>query len=405
MTSIRGYTLFVKNKFKAFYFILFLSFGIIGPYRALYLSQKGFTGTQIGLLIGIVPILSIVFQPIWGALSDLLHTRRLILIIGCLGVSASMVGVALGTTFSANFLFFTLFSIFLTPIGPIVTAFVLDYLDEIEKPESLSLIRAWGSIGFGVSSLFLGSILMDQRLELFPWLLMGVYIILGVVSLTLPESNISFDQSDIKIKELFQLARNASFMIFLAGMVFIGATLLIANNFQTIFLLSLNASSLLIGITVALPALLEIPVLIVTPTLLKNFRLRQLIIAGAILMPIRWGLFYIIQNPGWMIPAQILNGIATVSIDIAGVSYIDNSIHPKWRATGQGLYTTAAFAIGPGIGNFIAGIILDRFNVRAIWGLNLILGIVGLILVFLALWYFSKPGKDLTIEPGDSLKV
>lgn len=381
----------MRIKFNAFYFILFLSFGIIGPYRALYFSQKGFSGTQIGVLIGIVPILSILFQPIWSALSDLFHTRRLLLVIGCLGVSASMMGIGLVDSFKANFLLFTVFSIFITPIGPIGTALVLDYLDEIEKPDSLSLIRVWGSVGFGVSSLLLGSFLMDQRLELFPWLLVGVYLLLGLVCLILPENKMEISQPDIKLKDLTQLSRNTSFMFFLGGMVFIGATLLIANNFQTIFLQWLNASSLLIGITVALPALLEIPMLIITPALLKKFRLRQLIIAGAVLMPIRWGLFYMIQSPGWMIPAQILNGVATISIDIAGVSYIDKSIPQKWRATGQGLYTTAAFAIGPGIGNFIAGNILDRFNVRAIWVLNLAFGLVGLMLVFFALWLFSRP--------------
>jgi PPP family 3-phenylpropionic acid transporter len=384
----------MRIKFNTFYFILFFSFGIIGPYRALYFSQKGFSGTQIGVLIGIVPILSILFQPVWSALSDLFHTRRLLLVIGCLGVSASMMGIGLVDSFKANFLFFTVFSIFITPIGPIGTALVLDYLDEIEKPDSLSLIRVWGSIGFGASSLLLGSFLLDQSLELFPWLLVGVYLLLGLVCLILPENKIDISQPDIKFKDLTQLSKNTSFMLFLAGMVFIGATLLIANNFQTVFLQSLNASSLLIGITVALPALLEIPMLIITPTLLKKFRLRELIIAGAVLMPVRWGLFYMIQNPGWMIPAQILNGVATISIDIAGVSYIDKSIPSKWRATGQGLYTTAAFAIGPGIGNFIAGAILDRFNVRAIWVLNIAFGLVGLLLVFFALWLFSGPVKN-----------
>jgi PPP family 3-phenylpropionic acid transporter len=237
----------------------------------------------------------------------------------------------------------------------------------------------------------LGSFLLDQRLELFPWLLVGVYLLLGLVCLILPENKMDISQPDINFKDLTQLSKNIPFMLFLAGMVFIGATLLIANNFQTVFLLSLNASSLLVGITVALPALLEIPMLLITPSLLKKFRLRQLIIAGAVLMPVRWGLFYLIQNPGWMLPAQILNGVATISIDIAGVSYIDKSIPSKWRATGQGLYTTAAFAIGPGIGNFIAGAILDRFNVRAIWVLNMALGLVGLMLVFFALWLFSGP--------------
>ena len=312
------------------------------------------------------------------------------LVIACLGVSASMVGVGLGTSFTANFIFFTIFSIFLTPVGPLVTAFVLDYLDEIDAPDDLSLIRVWGSIGFGVSSLVLGSFLMDQNLELFPWLLVGVYVLLGVWSLAFPKSRKDLPKSEINLNDLSQLAKNSSFMIFLAGMVFIGATLLIANNFQAVFLLSLNASSLLIGITVALPALLEIPMLMIAPKLTKNFQTRQLIIAGAVLMPIRWALFYIIQNPAWMLPAQILNGVTAISIDIAGVKYIDKSISPRWRATGQGLYTTAAFGIGPGIGNFVAGNILDRFDVRSIWGFNFILGLVGLVLVFLALWFFSS---------------
>jgi PPP family 3-phenylpropionic acid transporter len=382
----------MRLKFNLFYFILFLSFGIIGPYRAIYLSQKGFSGTQIGILIGIVPILSIVFQPLWSALSDYFRARRLLLIIGCLGVTASMVGVGLTDSFTANFILFTLFSVFITPLSPIVTAFVLDYLDEIDKPEYLSLIRLWGSIGFAISSLVLGGLLMDQYLDLFPWLLAGIFILLGVVSLTLPERNTDHAQPDIKLKEIFQLSKKTSVVVFLLGMMFIGATLIISNNFQPVFLQSLNATSLLIGITAALPALLEIPMLMIMPKLQKNVQLRYIIIASALLLPFRWGLFFLIQDPGWLVPAQLLNGVAGISIDMAGVSYIDKNVPQKWRATGQGLYTTITFGIGPGIGNFIAGYILDSFNILAIWGLNLALGLVGLILLFLALWYFSERG-------------
>jgi PPP family 3-phenylpropionic acid transporter len=395
----------MRLKINAFYFVLYMSFGIIGPYQALYFSEKGFSGAQIGLLIGIIPILSILLQPVWSALSDFFHTRRLLLVIACLGVTASMVGVGLSDTFTANFLFFMMYSIFLTPISPIGTALVLDYLDEIDKPDNLSLIRVWGSIGFAFSSLVLGSLSMNKHLITFPWVIAGTYIILAVISLVLHESiNISA-QPEIHKKELFLLAKNSSFMIFLVGMVFVGATVIIANNFQTVFLLSLEASSLLIGIAVALPSLLEIPMMMITPKLLNNENLRWVIITGLALLPIRWGLLYLIQEPGWIIPAQILAALGTISIEIAGVSYIDNIIPLKWRATGQGLFMAATFSIGPGIGNFIAGNILDRYNVRAIWSFNLILGIIGLILVFLALWYFSKPGKGDKDRSGNHARM
>jgi PPP family 3-phenylpropionic acid transporter len=246
---------------------------------------------------------------------------------------------------------------------------------------------------------------MNKHLITFPWVIAGTYIILAVISLVLHESiNISA-QPEIHKKELFLLAKNSSFMIFLVGMVFVGATVIIANNFQTVFLLSLEASSLLIGIAVALPSLLEIPMMMITPKLLNNENLRWVIITGLALLPIRWGLLYLIQEPGWIIPAQILAALGTISIEIAGVSYIDNIIPLKWRATGQGLFMAATFSIGPGIGNFIAGNILDRYNVRAIWSFNLILGIIGLILVFLALWYFSKPGKGDKDRSGNHARM
>jgi len=388
----------MRKKFNAFYFILYMSFGIIGPYQALYFTQKGFSGTQIGILIGIVPILSILLQPVWSALSDVFHTRRLLLVIGCLGVSASLVGVGLAASFISNFFFFMWFSIFITPIGPIGTAFVLDYLDEIEKPDTLSLIRVWGTIGFGTSSLLLGSLLMDKYLNTFPWILAGIYLLLVLVSLVLPESKTMTLQPNINLKELSQLSKNKEFMFFLLGMIFIGATMIIASSYQAIYLLSMNASTLLIGIAIALPAFVEIPMMLAAPRLLRNVHIRWLIMLGALILPIRWILFYFIQNPGWVIPVQIFNGFTTIGVEIAGVSYIDKRVSPKWRATGQGLYTTATFGIGPGIGNFIAGNIIERYNIRAIWGLNLFLGMVGLILLFLALWFFSRPAEKFSYE-------
>jgi MFS family permease len=305
-----------------------------------------------------------------------------------------MVGVGLSTSFRANLLFFMLYSIFITPISPIGTALALDYLDEIKQPDNLSLIRVWGSVGYAFSSLVLGSLSMDQHLITFPWIIAGTYIILAVICLVLRESLTMTSQPDINKKELFLLAKSSSFMIFLLGMIFIGATIIVGSNFQTVFLLSLNASSMLIGIVVALPALLEIPMMMIAPKILKTDTLRWVIITGLVLLPIRWGLLYLIQAPGWMILAQILAAAATISVEIASVSYIDNIIPLKWRATGQGLFTTATFSVGPGIGSFIAGNILDVNGVRAIWGFNLVLGIIGLGLVFLALWFFSKPPEE-----------
>ena len=138
----------MRIKFKAFYFIQFLSNGILGPYLALYLNCKGFTGAQIGVLLGMVPILTVLLQPVWSYVSDALNKRRILLIIACVGVSISMAGLGLTESFVATFLLSILFSIFITPIMPISTAIVLDYLDEVGKARGI-----WSDPGMGINGL------------------------------------------------------------------------------------------------------------------------------------------------------------------------------------------------------------------------------------------------------------
>jgi PPP family 3-phenylpropionic acid transporter len=338
-----------------------------------------------------VPILTVLLQPVWGTLSDVFKKRRLLLIVACLGVSISMVGLGLSRSFIEAFLLSFLFSIFTTPIMPISAAIVLDHLEETGKPDEYGLIRVWGSIAYAISSLMLASFFLDEILTLFPWILAGIYLLLAVLSFTLPECKKSLAKTSLK--DLKLLTSNPAFMLFLVGVVFIGATIVISQNYQTLFMQVLNASDLLIGIVIAIPALLEIPLMPLVPLLLKRIPMRWLILAGAVLLPIRWMINSLIQQPGWMIPAQFLNSIATISFEVVGVSFVDRNIDPKWRATGQGLYSTAIFGIGPGIGLYVAGNVMDWWNIRAIWSFNLILGVIGLGLVFTALWRFKRPSR------------
>ncbi len=387
----------MKTKFKAFYFVEFFSFGILGPYLALYLSQKGFTGAQIGLILGIVPLLTVLFQPIWSYLSDVLNKKRLLLTIACVGVSLSMVGLALSASFISAFLLSFLFAIFTTPITSISTAIVLEYLEEHDNPNEFSLIRVWGSIAYATSSLLLASLFLGRILNYFPWLLMGTYLILAVLSINLPESETSF--SSPNLKDLRILTENPSFMVFLVGMIFLGGTMNIAVNYQTLFLQSLDASDVLIGVITSLPALLEVPLMSIVPVLLKRIPLRWLILAGGVILPIRWLLYFLIQSPGWMLPVIFLNGIATISFEVVGVSFIDRIVDQKWRVTGQGLYSMVMYGIGPGIGLYLAGNVLEWFNIRAVWGLNIILGMIGLTLIFIALWRVS-PSSPIENHPS-----
>lgn len=371
----------VKFKFQTFIFLQYFSNGIFGPYLVVYLSQKGFSGAQIGLMLGVMPIASILFQPVWGYLSDVFNQRRILLLIGSLGVALACLGLVYAETFIAAFLCSLLFSIMMAPLIPISTAMLMDHLEELGKPEAFSLFRLWGSLGFGISSILMAGLFLDQILVYFGWFMVVIYVMLGGLSLTLPEKGQTYEP--MSINGLTVLIKKPEFLIFLAGSAFIGATLGISLNYQTLFLQNLNASSWLIGAIVSIQALLEIPFMLMVPWLLRRFSIRWLILAGALALPLRWLSYIFIKDPAWVLPTQVINGISTISFFVVAIAYIDQLVSPQWRATGQGLYSAVMWGIGAGLGSMAGGYFLGWYGVRSVWYMNVVLGMLGLGLIMI----------------------
>ncbi len=381
----------MKLKTKAFVFIQFFSLGVIGPYLAVYLYQKDYSGAQIGLLLGTMPIVMVVSQPLWSYLSDIWNSRRNLLMVGSLGVAIAAVGLGQAGNFGLTFFFALLFAGMRAPIAPISTAIILDYLEDIDSPDDFSRIRLWGSVSFGLSSLLLGSLFLDQILVYFTWFIFGLYIILAGLSLLLPERQRVFTYSGINGIQI--ITENPKFVIYLLASIFVGGTMGVYNNFQAIFLQSLGAAPWLVGLTVSLQAFLEVPMMLAIPFMLNRFSMRWILLAGGIVLPIRWLLYVFIQQPGWVIPTQLMHGVGVVSFMVVGVLFTDILIPAKWRATGQGVYGTAMNGIGTGLGVYLAGYFFEWFGIRSVWQINVLLGLIGLGLLIWAVRRTGNPQK------------
>jgi len=371
----------MKNRFKLFFFTQYFSIGMLGPYLALFLKGKGLTGDQIGLLLGALPIGGIVFQPLWSLLSDIFNKRRILLVIGSLGVVLASLGLGFSKTFTAAFLWGILLSAMRAPISNISTALALDYLEEKDEGNTYGFLRVWGSLGFAVSSLLMGGLFLEQLQTYFTWFAAGIFLILGGLGLLLPERDIPYAYSGFK--GIRYLVKDATLLLFLAASVFIGMTMGIYNNYLTLFLQSLDTQSWMIGVVVSMQAVIEIPMMIAAPFLVKRFPMRWLILVGAAVLPVRWLLFLFLDQSAWIIPLQLLHGVSVISFFVVAVSYIDQLVPSKWRATGQALYSTAMMGVGSGLGIYFAGAIIEWQGVRWIWLLSLISGLIGLGLLIL----------------------
>lgn len=377
----------MNNKFKVFVFFQYGALGVWGPYLALFLFKKGFSGIQIGLLLGTMPVVVMILQPVWSYLSDRLNTRRTLLLISSLGMGITMLGLGEAETFIFAFLWIILFSVLWAPLNPISTAMLLESLDETGELEKFSLVRLWGSVGFGIASLLVGSLFLGQVMNYLTWVAGGLYFLLGLVSQFLPEKRGEVIYPEVKSSQI--LSGNPRLVFYLLASVFIGATFGVYINYITLFLQSLNAQDWLIGLTVSLQAFVEVPLMLLVPFTLRHRSPRWIILAGALLLPLRWAFYFFIQQPGWVAPSQLIHGVAVVSFFVVGVGYIDQLISPRWRATGQGLYAAAFGGIGNALGIYLAGMVLEWFGIRSVWSLNIILGVIGLAFLLFAF----NPGR------------
>jgi PPP family 3-phenylpropionic acid transporter len=388
----------MKLIFKLFYFIYFICVGIYGPYLPLYLAEKGLSGIQISAILSSLPIAVLIMSPIWSYLSDILNKRKLLVVIGCLGAGASVIALGGAVQYIPIFIWTLLMIIMGVPISPIGTAIVLETLESEGNRDEFSLLRLWGSVGFAVASLAWGTFCLDQLSTYFSWSVAGVFFLVAMVSLLLPkkpgEINVA-GLAGIKI-----LVQNKRFIIYLLGSIFIGATLSAHNSFQTFFFQSLEASAFLIGLIVSMQAIVEIPFMMAIPALFKRFSMRMMILAGATALILRWVIYLFIQQAGWLVPTQILNGLGTPAFSVVGAAYVDQIVNPKWRATAQGLYNAFWLGIGSSIGVYFAGTVYDGFGVRSIWVLNLILGLIGLGILVFAFWgtMFKKENKAVNSD-------
>ena len=261
---------------KVLYFFMFAGMGIFFPFLNVYYKSIGLSGTQIGLINTLGPLIAIFAGPMWGLLSDKLGRLRLLLAVIILGSIISVLGLGLVKTFFAILGLAAVFNLFGCAIQPLVDSYNLALLGE--HRERYSEQRLWGTFGFLASSLFAGSLFERVGLRyLFP----GYALCLGLLLFTLiwlPPAATRMGRT--VFKGFTQMLRQPIWLIFAAAVILV----MIANNswlnFLGITVTEMGAKDSLVGWMWSVGALSEIPVMLFGTRLLRRWGAKKIMAAG-----------------------------------------------------------------------------------------------------------------------------
>jgi predicted MFS family arabinose efflux permease len=356
---------------KAFYFFWFVALGVISPFIVLYYRQAGLDAAQIGLLLAIPGITQIVAGPLWGLLADTLRLRRLlpVVILGTL-LPTALIGLASG--FLPIFLLAVAAALFSPAVSPLADSATLAALGD--QRERYGAQRVWGAIGWGVSTVAAGWLVERSGL----WVIFWAYPLMGALAVL---AAIVMPRADLPAANLAgaarALLRDPRWARFLGCSILIGASGALVHGFLSLYLEDIGAGGEQIGLAYLIASLSELPVMALSPIVLRRWGARPLLIVSGLAYAIRMAIYGLAPFPEVALAAQLLHGFCFAAMWTAGVVEAQRLAPPGLAATAQGLFGTAVFGVAVAVANSIGGLIYRDYGFGALFFAAAILALAG----------------------------
>jgi PPP family 3-phenylpropionic acid transporter len=380
-----------------FWFIYFGSLGIFFPYFSLYLRENaGLSGTELGVILAIPPLVGMIAQPIWGQIADRTGARGRILALLTLGTALGYLGLGFVQGFWPIVAAMIVLALLGTAVFPILTSVSFGILRGA-GPHAFGHVRVWGTIGFFV--LVVGfPMLLNARhvsvglataaatvsqpgLELMFPVMAGLGLVAACVAMLLPKKGavaLRAARGDWR-----ELLRNRAFVRFLLFALMAHFLMHGPMWLFPLFVRSRGGDMDTIRGMWILMLIVEIPLVIATGSGLKRIGARGLLAVGVLVGGLRWLLCALLANPHLLFAVQALHGVTVVGLMLGSPLYLDAVAPEKLRSTAQGVFSMVSAGIAGIVSNIAAGWLVDRGGIDLLY---LISGIGSLALGALAPW-------------------
>ena len=364
----------------SFYFLFFGAAASLFPFLVILYEQLDLTGSQIGFLIGMSPLISWLSAPLWGAVADSTRQHRLLLMLAIAGAIVVVGTLSITTQFLALILVIALFAFFTAPIVPIVDSSVLAFLGS--QKDQYGKLRLWGAIGWGLMAPLVGWLSERSGMQWIFWGYIAFMLLTLLVSYKLPINERS-DRPHF-VQEARQLLADKRWFLFLAVVFIGGAGMTMISAYLFLYMQSLGGNKALMGLALTFATISEIPFLYYSDRLLAHWGARRLLMLSLVVFAFRALALSLIQTAWLVLPLQLLHGASFAAMWVASVSYADKLAPPGMGATAQGLLSGAMFGLGAAFGGFVGGLLFAGIGGSMMYRWTSVALLIGLVLFILA---------------------
>jgi PPP family 3-phenylpropionic acid transporter len=378
--------------------LLFTACSVTVFYLPVLFQEKGFSNSEIGLMMGVSSLISVMAQPFWGLVSDRYRTIKKVLILLMLGSMLFSLPLFIGgRQFAVMILFIILFQMFHSSVLPMSESLMVRYAYEHQR--TFGAIRAWGDFGIGIGALLVGYALDVYGVAFLAWF----YI--GMLSVTLlSAARIEDAQAHavpVSRESIRKLMSNRRFFLFLVTMLIFAIPHRINDSFLPLYLKELGAPDSMVGKAWLVATLCSVPALYLVGRFIQRYGEMACLTFAGVIYIIRWVIYSIVPDPVAIMYAQALHMLTYPVFLTAAVLFIFRIVPRELASTGQTMFAATFGGIGGIIGNSLGGRMMDTIGSGAMYMGGAALCLVGLV-IFLALVPYFKSADQATGSTGTS---
>ena len=379
----------------------FAAYSGVHAYAAVFLLDRGFSNTMIGIILALANILSVLMQPVTAGWIDKYEkfTNRKVSIVSAFGCLLACIVLYFAKGTAVIFITYVLLYMLQMVYQPLIQALNFEY-NSMGDRINFGLARGLGSCGFALTSSLIGKLLVLNGVSVLQ-IINVIMFIIGILMMfifTAPKpDNINKEEvlnAEDNITDAVEETAHNSFISFVKCypmfMLFVlGGTLLFfehnaLNDYLIQIITPLGGNETTMGNMVMVAAFLELPAMAGFASIEKKIGTKKILMFSGIMFSVKTILMLVANNIFLAYLSQACQ-IFAYALFIPGGAYLAEKVMSKADKTKGQAYINCCITLGGVFSALVCGRLLDVMGTHSMLLIAAIIGIIGTMISIVAI--------------------
>lgn len=399
----------MKTRFRTLQYtilcvVYFAAYSGVHAYASVFLLNRGFTNTLIGVILAVANILSVITQPMAAGWIDKYErfTNRKVSIVCAIGCGLACLSLYflqnVAVIFAVYIILYTLQMLY----QPLIQALSFEY-NAVGDHINFGLARGLGSCGFALTSAITGKLLVSHGVSVLQVInvlafIIGILMLFIFVSPVSNDKELSQDKGDNldngnAVKTVNNEAHNSlssfvkhypAFALFVLGGTFLFFEHNALNDYLIQIITPIGGDETVMGTMVMVAALLELPAMAGFAAIEKKLGAKKILMFSAVMFTVKTLVMFMANNLVIAYVSQICQ-IFAYALFIPGAAYLSEMVMEQADKTKGQAYVNCTITLGGVFSALACGRLLDVMGVHSMLLVSTVVGIIGTIISVIAL--------------------